>query len=160
MFGSSASPDAPAAGAPRDRPASAPRGPSRWMIYGASAIVLVFVAAMLVQYFQTRAVRAELAAVRVELERVRSEATLGAAAAEAQQGRYEPARQLASRFFTTLQQRVADATPERRAPLQRILDQRDAIITQLSRADPASATNLVRMVTDYRAALRAGEAPQ
>lgn len=158
MIGSSTSPDSPAADAARDRTPAAPAGPSRWLLYAGIAIVLVFVAAMLTQYLQMRAVRSELAVVRVELERVRSEATIGAAAAEAQQGRYEPARQLASRFFTVLQQRVADAPANRRAPLQGILDQRDAIITQLSRGDPASATNLVRMVTDYRAALRAGEA--
>ena len=39
---------------------------------------------------------------------------------------------------------------EQRAPLQAILDQRDATITLLSRQDPASVPMLARLVTQYR----------
>jgi hypothetical protein len=131
----------------------------RWAVFVGIAVVLVFIAAMVGQYVQARGVQADLRAARAELELVRSEASLGAAAAEAQQGRYEPARRLASRYFTGLQQRLATAPVEQRAALQAILDQRDATITLLSRQDPASVPMLARLVTEYRTALHGVEVP-
>jgi hypothetical protein len=106
---------------------------------------------MLTQTMRTRGVRDELAAVRERLAVVESEAVIGAAAAEAQQGRYEPARQLASRFFTTVQQRALSGPVEQRAALQQMLERRDPVITLLSRADPAAVPELARLVTAYRA---------
>ncbi len=70
------------------------------------------------------------------------------------QGRYEPARQLASRFFTTVQQRALTGPEEQRAALQAILAQRDVTITLLSRGDAAATPTLVRLVTEYRALVR------
>ncbi|HEX6631831.1 MAG TPA: hypothetical protein VF048_12110 [Gemmatimonadaceae bacterium] len=130
---------------------------SRWMLYLGILIVLVFIAAMATQYVRTQGVRDELARTRTALGVATSEATLYAAAVDAQQGRYEQARQLASRFFTGLQQRVAEAPPEARGALQAILDQRDATITLLSRADPASAGALARLSSRYRTLLHGGE---
>ena len=141
---------------------TAPRPSSplpRWAVVLAAVIVLVFVAAMATQYWQTRGLRADLRAMRESLALARSEAMIGAAAAEAHQGRYEPARQLASRFFTTVQERVAAAPADRRAPLQAILDRRDATITLLSRGDPGATPLLLRLVTDYRATAH-GETPE
>ena len=135
------------------------RRAARWPIYAGIAVVLVFVAAMLAQVLRTRGVQAELAAVRERLVLVESEATLGAAAAEAQQGRYEPARQLASRFFTGLQRRAAREPTETRAPLEQLLARRDGVITLLSRSDPASVAELARLVTAYRATVHAGAGP-
>ena len=128
---------------------------SRLLLWVAIAVVLLFIAAMVTQYVRTRQVRAELTAVRTQLALARTEATIGAAAAEAQQGRYEPARQLASRFFTGLQRKIAAAPTAERAALQAILDQRDATITLLSRGDPAATARLVRLVTQYRETLHA-----
>ncbi|HEU4630194.1 MAG TPA: hypothetical protein VFS08_10655 [Gemmatimonadaceae bacterium] len=141
----------PASSAPRSRP-------RRWQLYLGIAIVLVFIAAMVTQYVRTQRVRDELARTRLALAVATSEATLYAAAVDAQQGRYEPARQLASRFFTHLQQRVLNASVADRAALQAILDQRDAIITLLSRADPAAVNALARLATRYRTLLH-GEEP-
>ena len=123
----------------------------RWLLVAGIAIVLVFVAAMVTQYVRTLGVRSELAAVRAENARLRTETLVGAAAAEALQGRYEPARQAASRFFTDLQARMLALPAEERGPLQALLDRRDATITLLSRGDPAAGPALVRLVTDYRA---------
>lgn len=123
----------------------------RWLMFVGIAIVLVFVAAMMTQVLRTRGVRADLAAVRAENARLHTETHLGAAAAEALQGRYEPARQLASRFFTDVQARMLALPAEQRGPLQALLDRRDATITLLSRGDPAAGPALVRLVTDYRA---------
>jgi hypothetical protein len=132
----------------------------RWPIWAGVAVLLVFIAAMGTQMLRARGVRAELDAVRTRLVLVESEATIGAAAAEAQQGRYEPARQLASRFFTALQQRTAREPVETRAPLEQILARRDGVITLLSRSDPASVAELARLVTAYRATVHAGERPR
>lgn len=140
---------APAAVPPR--PAAPRPATPRWMLYLGMAIVLVFVAAMVTQWVRTRGVRAELATVRAENGRLRTETSIGAAAAEALQGRYEPARQHASRFFTDLQARMLALPAEERGPLQALLDRRDATITLLSRGDPAAGPALVRLVTDYRA---------
>ena len=129
-----------------DRPAV-----PRWLMLVGIAIVLVFVAAMVTQVLRTRGVRAELAAVRAENARLHTETYAGAAAAEALQGRYEPARVLASRFFTDLQARMLALPTDERGALQALLDRRDATITLLSRGDPAAGPALVRLVTDYRA---------
>ena len=142
---------------PDSPPVTPARSGSRWMLYLGIAIVLVFIAAMATQYVRTRGVRSELARTRTELGVATSEATLYAAVVDAQQGRYEQSRQLASRFFTGLQQRVADAPADARGPLQAILDQRDGVITLLSRADPASAGALARLATQYRTLLHGGE---
>jgi hypothetical protein len=131
----------------------------RWPILAGAAVVLVFIAAMVTQYMRTGQVRDELAAVRERLAAVESEATIGAAVAEAQQGRYEPARQLASRFFTTVQRRALTGPAEQRAPLLQLLERRDALITLLSRSDPAAVAELARLVTTYRSITRPAAAP-
>jgi hypothetical protein len=117
------------------------------------AIVLVFVAAMVTQYGQTRSARAEAESLRQELAGARGEAMLGAATIEAQRGSFETARTLASEFFTELQA-TEPAVPAAVQPTVRsILAQRDSTITLLSRGDPQSAAALVRMFTQYRTAL-------
>ena len=126
---------------------------SRVLLYAGIAVLLVFIAAMLWQLLQVRRVEGRLAESRQELAVARLEATLGAATIEAQQGSYELARQLASRFFTGLQGRLAGATPEARATFEAILAQRDATITMLSRNDPQSAPVLARLFTQLRTAL-------
>lgn len=137
---------------PADRATRADRSSvPRWILVAGIAIVLVFVAAMVTQVMRTRGVRADLAAVRAENAQLRTETQIGAATAEALQGRYEPARVLASRFFTALQERMLALPAEERGPLQALLDRRDATITLLSRGDPAAGPALVRLVTDYRA---------
>ena len=139
--------------------ARTPAAPPRWLLFAAMAVVLVFMAAMVTQYVRNQRLRGELVATRALLETTRSEATLGAAAAEAQLGRYEPARQLASRFFSGLQRRILAMEAEERAPFQAILDQRDATITLLSRGDPAAAGALLRLFSQYRTALHGEERP-
>lgn len=140
-----------------DSSAASTRPRGRWKIYLGIAIVLVFIAAMVTQYVRTQRVRDDLARTRQALDVANGEATLYAAAVEAQLGRYEQARQLASRFFSSLQQRVSATPMDERGPLQAILDQRDATITLLSRADPASAGALARLATRYRTLLHGGE---
>lgn len=138
-------------------PPSTPASPpvvSRALLYAGIAVGVVFIAAMLWQLLQTRRVEAELGETQQELAVARLEATLGAATIEAQQGSYELARQLSSRFFTGLQARLPAATSEdTRAAFEAILAQRDAVITMLSRNDPQSASMLALMFRQLRTAL-------
>jgi hypothetical protein len=123
----------------------------RWTIYGAIAVILIFVAAMGWQYIRANRLASELAVARAA-------ATLGASALEAQRGSFEVSRRLASDFFTQLQATVGDAPSAVRPQLAAILGQRDATITMLSRNDAQSAEVLARMFTQYRTALHGPEA--
>jgi hypothetical protein len=115
------------------------------------------------QYSSASAYRSDLDSTRIELDSTRHEltyqrleATLGAATIEAQRGNHESARRLASDFFTTLQAEIETANPEAQPALRRILNQRDSIITELSRARLESGGVLAELFAEYRTAL--GEA--
>ena len=108
---------------------------------------------MVTQYAQTRGARATAESLRQELAVARGEAMLGAATIEAQRGSFETARALASDFFTALQATEPTAPATVQPTVRSILAQRDPTITLLSRGDPQSAAVLVRMFTQYRAAL-------
>lgn len=86
------------------------------------------------------------------LTAARVEVALAGAVAEAQAGNHELARQRASEFYTGLQRRLAPVlTGPAAAGAQRLLVQRDAVVTLLARGDPASPSVLRRLWTDYRA---------
>lgn len=112
------------------------------------------------QYSSARAYRSDLEVTRTALDSTRHEltyqrleATLGAATIEAQRGNHESARRLASEFFTTLQAEIETAAPEAQPALRRILDQRDSIITELSRARLESGGVLAELFAEYRTAM-------
>ena len=112
------------------------------------------------QYSSARAYRSDLDSTRVVLDSTRHEltyqrleATLGAATIEAQSGNHESARRLASEFFTTLQAEIETAPPQAQPALRGILDQRDVIITELSRARLESGGVLAELFAQYRTAL-------
>jgi hypothetical protein len=105
------------------------------------------------QYVNTRDDMRALEETRAALSFQQIEATLGAATIEAQRGSYEIARQLASQFFGDLQTHVTSAPPDRQAPFQELLTQRDAMITALSRGDPQSGPLLAQMFVRYRIAM-------
>lgn len=118
----------------------------RWTLYGAAAVLALLLLVIGWQVIRANRLEARLAVATTE-------ATLGAAALEAQRGSYEVARQLASEFFTQLQASVNDSPSDVRPQLNTILGQRDATITMLSRNDAQSAEVLARMFTQYRTAL-------
>ena len=112
------------------------------------------------QYSSARGYRSDLESTRVELDSTRHEltfqrleATLGAATIEAQRGNHESARRLASTFFTSLQTDVEAAPAESQQQLRAILDQRDVIITELSRASLESGGVLAELFAEYREAM-------
>jgi hypothetical protein len=84
--------------------------------------------------------------------------TLANAAIDARQGRYEPARQAASEFFTNLRieiERGRDSAfdeAQQNSLRSIFIDVRDDTITLLARSDPASADRLVDLYNKYRQA--------
>jgi hypothetical protein len=119
----------------------------------AAAVLLAFAGIALWQSARAIAAERRLAAVRTELALQRYESTLALAAIEAGRGSYELARQMASDFFTGLQLDLERAPAEARSALQEVLLQRDSMITALSRSDPQSGPQLVRLLLRYRIAL-------
>jgi hypothetical protein len=80
--------------------------------------------------------------------------TLAAAVINVQQGEYEPARQLASDFYTTLRRQVDTDNASlfsnaQREGLRSLLVERDELITLLARSDPAATDRLVNVYSTY-----------
>ena len=86
---------------------------------------------------------------------VRMQSNLASAAIDARRGDYEPARQVASQFFTTLRAEIdkgetSNFTQAQRQGMQPLFAGRDEIITLLARSDPASADRLSDLYVSYR----------
>jgi hypothetical protein len=131
-----------------------PRLP-RWLVL-AIAFVFVFIAGLCVPYRRSVRLEARLESATRALTLARLETTLGAAGLEARRGRYESGRQLASGFFSGLQQAVEEIPAERRESARAILVHRDSVITALSRGAATSADLLDRLLAQYREVARAG----
>lgn len=83
---------------------------------------------------------------------------LASSAIDARHGRYEPARQQTSQFYTALADELnkGDASvfaPNQREGVSTLLAQRDELITLLARNDPASADRLANLYVQYRKAV-------
>ncbi len=120
-------------------------------------IVLAFLVGFTWQFTRAHGLQGQLDQAQKELTFQRMEATLGAATIEAQRGGFEPARQLASDFFTRLQAALETVPDNEKPGLQDVLQQRDAVITELSRSDAQSGAVLANLFVRYRAAV--GESP-
>lgn len=80
--------------------------------------------------------------------------TLAAAVIDVQRGQYEPARQLASDFYTNLRRQVDGDnvslfTPAQHEGVRSLLAERDELITLLARSDPAAADRLFNVYSNY-----------
>ena len=80
---------------------------------------------------------------------------LASAAIDARRGDYEPARQAASQFFTSLRAEMdkgdtSNYTQAQRQGMQPLFAGRDELITLLARSDPASADRLADLFVAYR----------
>ena len=124
------------------------------------AVVIAFGVGAAWQFASARAARTQLETANTELATVRSQLSLeqlqtnlALATVAAQLGNFERARQLASTFFTDLQTRMTDAPEAARQSMDAILQNRDAVITQLSRSEPGSGLALTRILADLRRAL-------
>ena len=123
----------------------------------AGGVVVAFLVGFGWQFARAQDLQGQLDQAQRELTFQRLQATLGAATIEAQRGGFEPARQLSSDFFTHLQGAINQAPEAGRAQLQQILQQRDPIITQLSRNDMQAGAVLAGLFVQYRSAV--GEKP-
>ena len=97
-------------------------------------------------------------AAQQELRLKQMENQLAAAVINADRGEYEPARQTASDFFTSLRSQLdrgqnSDLSAVQRAKVKYLLAQRDDIITLLARSDPAAADRLSDIYASYEKAM-------
>jgi hypothetical protein len=127
---------------------------NRWIGAAVAAVVLAFLLGFLPMWSRASAVERQLEETRFELELYRIQGRLGAALAEAQRSNFERARQLMTQVYASLQPASAQiADPERRQAMEAVLEQRDEIITQLSRAEPESVQRLMLLYTRFFAAI-------
>jgi hypothetical protein len=126
----------------------------RYVIY-AGVLLVVFLLGLIPMWLKARQCASSLAEAEHQLTLVRMQSKLASAVIDARRGDYEPARQAASQFFTSLRAEVdgADAssfTQAQRTGLQPLFTGRDEIITLLARSDPASADRLSDLYVAYR----------
>jgi hypothetical protein len=129
----------------------------RFIIY-AGVLLAVFLLGLIPMWLQARASAGKLAEAERRLTLVGMQGDLASATIDARRGEYEPARQAASQFFTSLRGEVdkGDAsyfTQAQRAGVQPLFAGRDEIITLLARSDPASADRLSELYVAYRKAV-------
>ena len=106
-------------------------------------------------WLKARGYASELAIARSELSLLRLQNTLASATIDARRGEYEPARQAASNFFTSLSAEAEKATDSaltdsQKRNLQPLFAGRDELITLLARSDPAAADRLADLYASYR----------
>ena len=97
----------------------------------------------------------EREAAQHEVRLKQMETQLAAAVINADRGEYEPARQTASDFFTSLRSQIdrgseSDLSSFQRDKLKVLLTQRDDVITLLARSDPAAVNRLSDMYVSYQ----------
>lgn len=122
-------------------------------IYAAVAL-LVFLLGFIPMWVKGRSCASTLAAAEQRLGLNQLRINLATAAIDARRGDYEPARQAASQFFTSLgaeadKGNASALTQAQRDGVQPLFTQRDDIITLLARSDPASADRLSDLYVSY-----------
>ncbi|CAN5501865.1 hypothetical protein BH20ACI3_BH20ACI3_00070 [soil metagenome] len=126
----------------------------RILIYTA-VLLIVFLIGFVPMWLKARGGAAELATAERELSLARLQNTLASAVIDARRGDYEPARQAASNFFTSLRVEADKATgslltDSQKQNIQPLFAGRDEVITLLARSDPASADRLSDLYAAYR----------
>ncbi len=129
----------------------------RFIIYGA-VLLVAFLLGFVPMWLKARQCAGSLAEAGHQLFLVRMQHNLASAAIDARRGEYEPARQAASQFFTSVRAEIdegdaSDLTQAQRQGVTPLLASRDELITLLARSDPASADRLSELYVKYRAAL-------
>lgn len=123
------------------------------------AALIIFLLGLIPMWLKASAAASQRDAAQRELHLSRMQNMLASSAIDAQRGEYEPARQEASNFFTSLLEQLDKAetdaalTPHQRDGLKPLLTQRDDLITLLARSDPAAAPRLLDMHAAFRKAV-------
>jgi Tfp pilus assembly protein PilV len=126
----------------------------RFIIY-AVVLLVVFLLGLIPMWLKARQSASSLAESEHQLTLVRMQSNLASAVIDARRGDYEPARQAASQFFTSLSTEIEKGdtsvfTQAQRERLQPLFAGRDDLITLLARSDPASADRLSDLYVSYR----------
>lgn len=130
---------------------------TRIALYGFVAVGL-FLMGLVPMAFTARQYAQERAAAQHEVRLKQMEIQLAAAVINADRGEYEPARQTASDFFTSLRSQIdrgsaSDLSSLQRDRLKDLLSQRDHVITLLARSDPAAVNHLSEIYATYQKAM-------
>lgn len=126
----------------------------RFGIY-AGVLLAVFLLGLVPMWLKARESDRSLAAAEQQLSLARMENNLSSAVIDARRGDYEPSRQSASQFFTSLREQADKGDTSTLTRAQRegagpLFTRRDEIITLLARSDPASADRLSDLYVAYR----------
>ena len=127
----------------------------RRVIIYAAVLLVVFLLGFIPMWVRARGCVSSLAQAEQRLSLARMQNDLSAAAIGARRGDYEPARQAASQFFTSLRAETdkgnaSALTQAQRDGVQPLFILRDDIITLLARSDPAAADRLADLYMSYR----------
>lgn len=127
----------------------------RRFIIPAVVLLAVFLLGLIPMWLKARECASGLAESERQLMLVRMQSNLASAVIDGRRGDYEPARQAASQFFTSLSAELDKGnssafTQAQRDGLQPLLTRRDDLITLLARSDPASADRLSDLFVAYR----------
>ena len=126
-----------------------------WLIR-IGVVLLAFLLGLVPMWLMNGQLSAELEAKDRVLRRNAIHSAMMSAAIYSRRGEYETARQNTSTFYTELQNEIGKGaqgilTEQERIGLDRIMAERDEIITLLSRNDPASAERLSNVYVEYAA---------
>ena len=118
-------------------------------------LLVAFLVGFVPMWLTSRECSASLSETEHQLSLARIQNSLASAVIDARLGDYEPARQAASDFFTSLRAETdrGDASalsPSQREGVQPLYVQRDEIITLLARGDSAVADRLSDLYVAYR----------
>ncbi len=121
----------------------------------AAVLLVVFLLGFIPMWLKARQSAGNLARSEQQLGLARMQNNLASAVIDARRGDYEPARQTASQFFTSLRDETDKGddsvlTQAQREGMKPLFTQRDEIITLLARSDPASADRLSDLYGSYR----------
>jgi uncharacterized protein with PIN domain len=129
--------------------------PGRRFIIYAAVVLAVFLLGFIPMWLKARQCASSLAESEHQLTLARMQSNLASAVIDARRGDYEPARQAASQFFTSISAEIDKGdtsafTRAQRERLQPLFAGRDEVITLLARSDPASADRLSDLFVSYR----------
>jgi hypothetical protein len=129
----------------------------RWLIRLA-VLTVVFLLGFVPMWVVNWRTSLKLDHARANVHLLSLETHLAAAAIYSRRGDYEIGRQEASTFFTALQWELGKSdstifTEQEKAGFTNLLNDRDDVITLLSRSDPASADRLSALYVAYRSSL-------
>jgi hypothetical protein len=137
------------------RPQINPKFPIRRIGLYAIVILFAFLLGFIPMWLKARERTTRLATAEHQLTFFKIQDSLASAVISSRRGEYEPARQSASQFFTSLGLEIdkgtdSSLTQAQRDSLQPLFAGRDEIITLLARSDPAASDRLSDLYVAFR----------